>query len=82
MNFYEIIKSGYITRIEDNRISAVGGFYDPAEFWMKDGELYSWCPEIGVIKANLSETEINEHFEQMLSIGLDVTIKHTKLYRR
>jgi hypothetical protein len=75
MNYYEIVKNGYIVRIEDNRESAVDGFYDPAEFWMSEGVLFVWCPEIGIIKSTISVEEFNDNVTTFLSEGLDVVIK-------
>ena len=76
MKFHDLLKKGYIIRIEDNRKSAVGGFYDPAEFWMKDGKTLAWCPEVGIFKSSASEKELNANFAEFLTEGLDIIVKH------
>jgi hypothetical protein len=82
MNLYELLKKGYVIRIEDNRESAVHGFYDPAEYWMKDGELLAWCPEVGILKCTCSKEEMLDNFDSFLSDGLDIIIKHKNEFVR
>lgn len=78
MNFYELLMNGYVIRIEDN----VGGYCDPAEFWMENGQLNGWCPAVGIFASTLSAEELNDNFKTFLKQGFDVIIKHKNNFKR
>lgn len=82
MSFYNFLILGCVLRVEDNRKSAVDGFYDPAEFWIDGEDLFCWCPELGPVKSDLSARGLDYHLQKMISEGLDVIIKHKKQFTK
>jgi hypothetical protein len=82
MNFYELIESGYVIRVDDDRETSTNGFYDPAEFWMKDGQVLVWAPEIGIANPPFTQDKLNAHFSAMLEEGLTITVKHKNNFKR
>lgn len=74
MAFYTALLNGCTIRIEDNR--KVDYPYYPAEFWMRNGQLFTWSDITGVFQHNLTKETLANHFIAMLEEGLDIIIKH------
>jgi hypothetical protein len=77
MNFYNLIESGYVIRVSDEKNK-----FDPAEFWMKDGQVLVWAPEIGIANPPFTQDKLNAHFSAMLEEGLIITVKHKNNFKK
>jgi hypothetical protein len=77
MNFYNLIESGYVIRVSDEKNKL-----DPAEFWMKDGQVLVWAPEIGIANPPFTQDKLNAHFSTMLEEGLIITVKHKNNFKK
>ena len=67
-----ILRSGVTLVIFDEK-----GHYDPAKFWIRNGKLFSWAPELGTWERDGDLIDrLDDHIENMLNLGL--TIKLTK----
>jgi hypothetical protein len=77
MNFYNLIENGYVIRVSDENKKL-----DPAEFWMKDGQVLVWAPEIGIANPPFTQDKLNAHFSAMLEEGLTVTVQLINTFKK